>query len=466
LWHGTTVFLFVHKYFLYVYESALKWVCVNNYQKLGMTLEQCCMITVPYYPSELDATCGIQNSKLWSSVVWGSYKPDSCVTDGVFSDPAWVCTVNSSLPGKPSNPTLKRHCTTTNNLKDGPTVIAYHMTNWTECWNYTTYLENGPHQAVHTTFAYSMTTMASPDDPTFFMHHCNMDRLLHFWSDCRGYETILSSQLTTLQYNPQNPDTYLNGIPPQAKIDWRTNQPYDVTLDGCIMHYFWDYCPAPNLKTSNIECVAFPDTKWPTPRDMWPIGDNSNDPSWDGLNYRYGDDDFCQLDPIKDLCPDQNWRWVNQPLPSASNQKRGIDKTKKKEIDPYIEKINAEYGAKKMQGKDARQALYELAFEECLSIPAEKDTKTENEWFAMTGGAAQDRICDKPIEALNGESTLMAGNKKDVSDTQLPAWAIALSAFAAVVGVAIIVIVVIFVKKRYTQKAPQDNNLYVDLLQN
>jgi len=460
LWHGTTVFLFIHKYFLNVFESALKYVCVNNYQSLGMTLEQCCMITVPYYPSETDVLPGIAKSPLWNKQVFGSYVCNGQVTDGIFSDPAWICTSNTSLPGKPSDPTLKRLCQPTNNLKDGPTVIAYHMTNWTECWNFTTYMENGPHQAVHTMVAYYMTTMCSPNDPIFFMHHCNLDRLLHFWFDCQGYDTIPSSQLTQNQYANKNPDTYLNGIPPCPKIDWRTNQPYDVSLDGCIMHMFWDYCPSPTMKTSNIECIAFPDTLWATPRQMWPSGQLPNDPGWDGLNVRYGPDDFCNLLPIQELCPDQTWLLVDQPLPS---QKRS---GKIKDIDPYSQKINAEYGAKKMQGKNAKQALYELAMEECLAVPAERDTVTEKQWFAMTGGAAPERICDKPVDALNGENTVNADkDSKSLVSTFLPAWAIALIAFATIVGLAIIVIVVIIVKKRY-EKAPQDNNLYVDLLQN
>jgi len=410
-------------------------------------------LTLPYYPSELDAVGGIQNSLLWDANIWGSWKVDSPVTDGVFSDPAWICTVNNSIGAGPADAKLKRHLTVSNNLKDGPCQIGWKIGNYSQYWNFTTYLENGPHQAVHTTFAYPMITMASPNEPTFFMHHCNMDRLYHLWADCWGYETIPSSQLTNLQYQAENPDTYLNGIPPKASIDWRTNQPYDVGIDSCVIHYYWDYSPAVNRK-STIISIVFPDSGWPTPRKMWPIGDNPNDPSEDGLNYRYGLDDLCNLTPFNKTC-DPTWRWVNQPLPGAS-KKRVEEEVK----DSYIEKLNEQYEAKIQQGKDLKEAFYELAMEECESIPSERDTKAEKAWFSMMGGAPPSRICDKP-KALTGENGDMAiGAKKD---SQIPAWVVAVSAFAAVVGIVIAVIVVVIVVKK--RKAPQDN-LYVDLMSN
>jgi len=127
----------------------------------------------------------------------------------------------------------------------------------------------------------------------------------------------------------------------------------------------------------------------------------------------------------------------------------------------YIEKLNEQYEAKLKQGKDGKEAFYELAMEECESIPSERDTKAEKAWFAMMGGAPPSRICDKP-KAFTGEDGHIMAPKAFKGD-QVPTWVVAVSASAAVVGIVIAVIVVVIVVKK--RKAPQDN-LYVDLMSN
>ncbi|KAG8738255.1 hypothetical protein FRC10_007088 [Ceratobasidium sp. 414] len=42
-------------------------------------------------------------------------------------------------------------------------------------------LEEGPHDAVHNEVAGDMAAAFSPDDPLFFLHHCNVDRIWALW---------------------------------------------------------------------------------------------------------------------------------------------------------------------------------------------------------------------------------------------------------------------------------------------
>jgi tyrosinase len=43
-------------------------------------------------------------------------------------------------------------------------------------------LEGKPHNPVHDLIGGVMTTMSSPTDPIFYLHHCNVDRLTHAWA--------------------------------------------------------------------------------------------------------------------------------------------------------------------------------------------------------------------------------------------------------------------------------------------
>ena len=53
-------------------------------------------------------------------------------------------------------------------------------------------LENGPHAAVHGSISGDMISMCSPNDPIFFLHHAQVDRLWWLWQqadlEVRGME--------------------------------------------------------------------------------------------------------------------------------------------------------------------------------------------------------------------------------------------------------------------------------------
>jgi len=103
------------------------------------------------------------------------------------------------------------------------------VANFTHYTDFEPNLENGIHGLIHMFVGFSMTVMISPDDPLFFLHHCNIDRLFHLWIDCHGYDNITSANLTSTQYagSPTTRDNPQPGLPD-----------YTFTLSS-QMPYYW-----------------------------------------------------------------------------------------------------------------------------------------------------------------------------------------------------------------------------------
>jgi tyrosinase len=68
-------------------------------------------------------------------------------------------------------------------------------------------IESGPHDPVHNLIGSTMATMQSPDDPIFYLHHCNIDRLLHAWALPDGKNI----PYTTNPYNASSSSAYWAG---------------------------------------------------------------------------------------------------------------------------------------------------------------------------------------------------------------------------------------------------------------
>jgi len=118
----------------------------------------------------------------------------------------------------------------------------------------------------------------------------------------------------------------------------------------------------------------------------------------------------------------------------------------------------------------SKEALRELAMEECNSIEKLKVTDDLLKWIQMNGGnlAEFDRICDKVDNAITDKKedkpneATTSNTAAEVENGQMltPVWVIAVAAVASVIGVIIIVvIVIIIVRKRNAAQA----NLYVQM---
>ncbi|WP_194712664.1 tyrosinase family protein [Noviherbaspirillum soli] len=70
-----------------------------------------------------------------------------------------------------------------------------------------TRIESAPHNPVHNLIGNQMATMQSPLDPTFYLHHANIDRLWHAWSLPSGKGT----PYTTNPYSSSSSNPYWSG---------------------------------------------------------------------------------------------------------------------------------------------------------------------------------------------------------------------------------------------------------------
>ncbi|KZZ99247.1 putative domain, di-copper centre [Beauveria brongniartii RCEF 3172] len=176
--HDTALFLPYHRYLLHLYENSLRELC--NYSG-----------ALTYWDWQLD----------WQdparSPIWD---PDTGF--GGSGDPAGELTVGwgSCVPNGPFRDykvlfydfVLKLHCLSRgfgrcfgrNGTWSGepfkPSVIQQVMEQETFA-NFSAALETGPHDAVPNNVCGDFYYLESPNDPVFFLHHTNLDRLWANW---------------------------------------------------------------------------------------------------------------------------------------------------------------------------------------------------------------------------------------------------------------------------------------------
>jgi len=476
-WHGTSMFLPAHKWYLWVYESGLIYTAYQHYRAIGIQQEDACKITLPYWDWTLDYDDNLNDtycpfrdeSPLLDANDIGSSNVNPTrfyVQDGLFSKiKDWTLAYKVTDPNYSSYPPdkrLKRVFDCDNfPLTTGPTQAMDAISSYSQFRDFTVWLEAIPHAFPHLSIGMSMSWMYSPDDPIFFLHHSNIDRLYHLWVDCHDYENIPAEEITTAQYealNPSGSGPGQQGPQPLPTINPITNEIYQVTADTEIP-YAWNY-PADN--------VLFP-KPWPTPRDMWPSVNGYN-----GYNVRYGPDNL--VSSFGESCTNnqQGWTLVNYP----TSEKRSISKSHphkdkiKKQVDNFKKEIAS--------GKSKREAIRELAIQECTDAPKIKVTQKLLDWIDMNhlSITAFDTLCDKVSERhgnnnannLNVESTNQKSSSITVADGQfsekliIPLWVIiTLCAGSTVLLVTVIVLVVLYVRKNKVKYVDDSYREIVDV---
>jgi len=278
--------------------------------------------------------------------------------------------------------------------------------------------------------------MFSPDDPIFFLHHCNVDRLWHLWIDCQGYENIDSKSLKTNQYS-----NYLSPTYPQ----------YGVNNE---IPYYWDDKVTEALPKTN--------GKWPSPADLWSVG--LKGPGYDGMNYRYGKDNCVRT--LGKTCPDQTWSICD--VGYVKPQKR--DET----IHPRLQEMVDSFEGKLNEGKSHVIALHELAMEECESAPKNEIGSQFKEWIDMMNLKPEqfDTICDKPSLRqawLQGddEEEIQQDNHDQVSNLSVnvvPLWVIIVASVgSALLLIAVVSIVIMVTIARRKSKDAENAGSYREM---
>jgi hypothetical protein len=304
--------------------------------------QQACSVALPYWDWEKYYGSQIFSSDIWDGNGVGtpstSQSNNYYVTDGLFSN--WVTAYQTCFdPDIPDgcldnqNPSLgdsklKRYLQTPPTLKIAE--IMNDLVSRSSSTDFTPWISNNAHNGVHIFVGFSMGRVStSADDVLFWLHHANVDRFLHLWADCNGYDKLDPSALTS-------PTHYAGSS--------------GFTLDTPIRF------PTPsnfNLDSSN----------YPTPRQMWTMGTSART-GWHSLYYRYGYDRLASSN-MASVCPDQDWTWVNQGTRSGP-AKRSNDLG-----DQNYQETDDRFNSLLTQGHHPRVALEKIAMEDCISTPTD-----------------------------------------------------------------------------------------------
>jgi len=426
VWHGTSHFLLVHRWFVWQFESALRYICRVYGASLNPPITDCCSIALPYWNAEVDYE---NNTK-------DAYVPQdhSAIFDTNYLGPLPVpptSTTNYTVMGVVINPTNWPTVAALNNLPSpaqSPNKNLQPLTNNVKRWMNSTSapftigpvwiinklntsagfqamasgIEAGPHSMVHIWISFYMQTMSSPDDPIFFLHHSNVERLLTLRQDCWDYELIPSSAITTQQYQALNPIS-TGG---QLKTNpYNSSQPFDLGVDTPMLFWWKSYTSGSPPVQVNQDTVIFPQTEWPTPRNMHFIG-NAAQTGWGGMYYVYGPDNIVSLmqqmtDSTTKFCP-SNTQWRNVNAICGSGTKRDVsaqDKDRRSDNEK-----NSESGIKKKwdEIKNSPNAWAQMVNWECQSTPQVGLSPQFEDWISMTGLAPElfNRGCDNVSERL------------------------------------------------------------------
>lgn len=176
-----------HRYFLLKFENDLK--------AADTALGGDGTITLPYWDWTHDNGDGpgAQRGGIWKDDLLGGF--GNPVTSGPFRSGQWTLAAGGSLvralgrsaitPGVSPSLPEKSHADTALgrtpfDVTPFDDSVSTGMRNFAEGW-VTTRSEPEMHNRVHVFVGGSMLPGTSPDDPVFFMHHCNVDRLWALW---------------------------------------------------------------------------------------------------------------------------------------------------------------------------------------------------------------------------------------------------------------------------------------------
>jgi len=186
--------------------------------------------------------------------------------------------------------------------------------------------------------------------------------------------------LGPLQYSSVNPTSG------SAVTDPSTKQAATVLLDGTVPMYY----------SNSYTSVWAPTSVWPTPRQLWSMG-NATNPGWNGINYRYGPDNIVTT--FGSSCPNGGiWNWVNQP---ASSGKKKRDLGHEAEDLYYQQATETWKQLTDQKGMSPQDAVLKMAMDACNANPREPLTEEQKHHLEMmhVGEEGIRRVCDtEPID--------------------------------------------------------------------
>jgi hypothetical protein len=385
-WHYTSAFIHAHKQFLWNYESALVYTCFKDGLRMVPPIppEECCSVSLPYWMWEVEYGKPVSDYAIFQETeLWGDSTTDTTtryVDTGYFSQPGWFLyskvSANTAAIQSSSAPyydnRLKRLLDKTQ-LRLDPTQVMNNIRTLPNFYDFLVWVHGAGHFGIHGFLSFSMSTMYSPDEPLFFMHHGNVDRFFALWLDCHGKEET-SPDSIYVAFNPT----------PGGKdaVNPITGAKADVSLDAVVPHYY----------SGSTTCKFSPASSWGSIRQLWGYG-SSTLPGSNGLYYRYGRDRLVET--FGTTCPDSTaWNLVHYGV----TKKRDTKDTKVDPADEVFATLSKTFNELQEQGKTPGEALEEMAMEACKKTPKIELTATDKAFMRMSGIAPSslDRICDEP----------------------------------------------------------------------
>jgi len=301
------------------------------------------------------------------------------------------------------------------------------------------WLESGPHGAPHMCVYFTMALMYSPDDPLFWMHHCNIDRIYKFWIDCNEYETVSNDSISFYQYEAANPMNSKN--PPAQNPYTEPKQPYSVSADSKIPFYY----------QSSGDSKVFPADKWPTPRQLW--GKNPVERGYDGMWNAYGSD--ALVTKFGSSCTKNvKWSLVHQ---TATPKKRSEeeDKVFSHPSAKHLISLGDKFQEEIAKGRSSDEVLHSMLMDSCESKPKIQLTDRVLRWISMNNLHISDfdTHCDKPSERFEQQfGTKSEDQTQNSAVTAVPLWVIiSASVGSALFMIAVITLIVVYIRKSREQ---------------
>jgi tyrosinase len=408
LWHYTSCFPYAHKAFLHLYEQAVFWTGLKYGPSLYPPISRddvCDLQGIPYWDWETDSA-NPSASSVWDKdpavPMWGDSTPMDAtaggyVDSGLFTLANGWKLIQNTGSSPYSDKQLKRRMKATD-LSQTVTSIADSITKNPTFEKFITICHGQHHFSPHTYLFYSMASQASPDEPLFFMHHANVDRLFAMWCDCNEYEKKSGGALgCPNEYCDTNP------VSDSTKTVYDGTTKSSITLDTQVTLYF----------SSSGDSKICPKAQWALLKDLHTSGyDNpsSQQAGWQGLHVRYGGPSSSSTnggpDPlavrIAPACTKQTngWTVVNY----GGSKKRDVEEvTLTENAEKEYAKFDLKYAAKMEKGLSPQDAIHEMAMEECMETPKPQLSQENLAMMRMMGisPSALDRICDDPSPVVH-----------------------------------------------------------------
>lgn len=180
--HGGPSFGPWHRLMLLVFEAQCRRVLADD------------TFRVPYWDWGADAN-DISNSPIWNPQIMGGFGEP--VADGPFTlARGWAVNIVDGPVFAPQPRGLRRVPSTFEQLEDNVSIRNRIQTESTYArfpWDssvssFVNSLEGPLHNTVHRWVGGDMRTAMSPNDPVFFLHHANIDRIWFAWQRTWGFD--------------------------------------------------------------------------------------------------------------------------------------------------------------------------------------------------------------------------------------------------------------------------------------